>query len=394
MASEPMLASEEAERILAAFPVQVKSETTPLSEAQNRFLALDILSPGDMPEFDKSAMDGYAYISGDDSPSYRVIETIAAGTPPKQTITPGLCARIMTGAMLPPGADRVVMRECTEEADGWMKIIRENPNDNIRRRGEDLHAGEAVMARGDRLTAARIAMLASLGFAHVPTAKPPRVAIITTGSELVPPGAPLGPGKIFDSNSHSLVAQLRDCGCEPILLGEVADHAETTAQAIASGLQRCDAIILSGGVSAGDFDFVPAAMKQAGCTLHFQKIAVQPGMPTVFASRGGQAVFGLPGNPVSTFVIFEVFIKPLMLRWLGHAYRPLILPAVLETDYRRRRSERTLFLPALYRDGKAEILAYHGSAHLHALSRANALLRVPAGLKAIPAGSMVDVRLL
>lgn len=394
MSPEPMLAIEEAERILAAFPVQARSQTTPLSAAQNRFLAGDIVSPGDVPEFDKSAMDGYACISGDDSPAYRVIETIAAGTPPSRTITSGLCARIMTGAMLPHGADRVVMRECTEEADGVMRIIREDPHHNIRRRGEDLRAGQAVMARGDRLTAARIAMLASLGFAEVPTARPPRVAIITTGSELVPPGAPLGPGKIYDSNSHSLVAQLRDCGCEPIVLGEVADHAETTAQAIASGLKQCDALILSGGVSAGDFDYVPAAMKQAGCTLHFQKIAVQPGMPTVFASRGEQAVFGLPGNPVSTFVIFEVFIRPLLLRWLGHAYRPLIVPAVLEAGYRRRRSERTLFLPAFYREGKAEILAYHGSAHLHALSRANALLRVPAGQGSIPAGSMVDVRFI
>jgi len=389
-----MLAIEEAERILAAFPVQVKDETTPLAAAQNRFLARDIVSPGDVPEFDKSAMDGYACISGDDSPSFRVIETIAAGAPPGRTITPGLCARIMTGAMLPRGADRVVMRECTEEADGVMRIIREDPHHNIRRRGEDLRAGQAVMNRGDRLGAARIAMLASLGFAQVPTAKPPRVAIITTGSELVPPGVPLGPGKIYDSNSHSLVAQLRDCGCEPIVLGEVADHAETTARAIASGLTQCDALILSGGVSAGDFDYVPAAMKRAGCTLHFQKIAVQPGMPTVFASRGEQAVFGLPGNPVSTFVIFEVFIKPLLLRWLGHAYRPLVLPAMLEAGYRRRRSERTVFLPALFREGKAEILAYHGSAHLHALSRANALLRVPAGQEAIPAGSMVDVRFL
>ncbi len=394
MAAEALLPIEEAERILAAFPVQAKSETTPLSAAQNRFLAQDIVSPGDMPEFDKSAMDGYAYISGDDSPSYRVIETIAAGTPPGRTITPGLCARIMTGAMLPPGADRVVKRECTEETDGRMRIIRKDPHHNIRRRGEDLRAGQPVLARGDRLGAARIALLASLGIARVPTAGPPRVGIITTGSELVSPGAPLGAGRIYDSNSYSLAAQLRDSGAEPIILNGVADHAAATAQAIASGLETCDALILSGGVSAGDFDYVPAAMKQAGCALHFQKIAVQPGMPTVFASRGGQAVFGLPGNPVSTFVIFEVFIKPLLLRWLGHVHRPLWLPAILEAGYRRPRSERTAFLPTLYREGKAEILAYHGSAHLHALSRANALLRVPAGQDAIPAGSTVDVRFL
>ena len=394
MASEPLLPMEEAERILAAFPVQVTSETTPLPAAQNRFLAGDIFSPDDMPEFDKSAMDGYAYISGDDSTCYRVIETIAAGTPPERTISPGLCAKIMTGAMLPHGANRVVKRECTAEADGRMRIIQEDPNHNIRRRGEDLLAGQLVLASGDRLGAAGIAMLASLGCAQVATARPPRVGIITTGSELVSPGAPLGPGRIYESNSYSLAAQLRDCGCAPIVLGGVADQAAATTQAIASALEQCDALILSGGVSAGDFDYVPAAMKQAGCVIHFQKIAVQPGMPTVFASCGEKAVFGLPGNPVSTFVIFEIFIKPLLLRWLGHSYQPLVLSAVLEAGYRRSRSARTLFLPVRYRSGKVEILAYHGSAHLHALSRANALLRLPAGQDAIPAGSMVDVRFL
>jgi len=389
-----MFSVEEAEKAIAAFPVTVRMESVPLRSAHDRFLAQDIVSPIAMPEFDKSAMDGYAIISRDPSPSFAVIEVIAAGIPPRLAITPGRCAKIMTGAMLPPGADRVVKRECTVEENGFMSIIAEDANDNIRRRGEDLQAGQRVLERGTRLRAAQIALLASLGLAEVPVATPPRVGILTTGNELVAPGSPLGPGQIYDSNSHSLSAQLRETGAEPVVLGGVADDPHSTERAIASGLETCDVLILSGGVSAGDFDFVPAAMKKSGFTLHFEKIAVQPGMPTVFASRGQQAAFGLPGNPVSTFVIFEIFIKPLLLRLLGHACRPGLQPAVLAAAFQRSRAERTLFVPVHVAAGRAELVSYHGSAHLHALSRANGLLRVPAGQNAIPAGSTVDVRLL
>jgi molybdopterin molybdotransferase len=393
-APEPLLPVEEAEGILAAFPLAVRAADTPLADALNRFLGRDILSPIDMPEFDKSAMDGYALMAGDDSRQFRIGETIAAGTPPSLPLARGRCARIMTGAMLPDGAGRVVRREYAEEADGLVRIVRQDPSDNVRRRGEDLRRGQPVLARGDRLTAARVALLAALGMAVVPVARPPRIGVITTGSELVAPGSPLAPGRIYDSNSYSLAAQLREAGAEPVLLPGVADEAAATARAIAGGLDDCDALILSGGVSAGDFDYVPAAMKDAGCAVHFRRVAVQPGMPTVFASRDGKPVFGLPGNPVSTFVIFEVFIKPLLLRWQGHDFQPPLQPAELQPGFRRARSERTAFLPVACRSGRAELLAYHGSAHLHALSRANALLRVPAGVNEIPAGSIVDVRLL
>ncbi len=394
MTLESMIRFEEAEGILSSFPLASRGEDAPLEAALNRFLSRDILSPLDMPEFDKSAMDGYALMAGDDSREFRVGETIAAGTPPSLPLARGRCARIMTGAMLPPGAGRVVRREYAEETDGLVRIVRPDPNDNVRRRGEDLRRGQPVLARGDRLTAARVALLASLGIAVVPVARPPRVGVITTGSELAAPGSPLAPGRIYDSNSYSLAAQLREAGAESVLLGGVADEAAATSRAIAGGLAACDALILSGGVSAGDFDYVPAALEQAGCAVHFRRVAVQPGMPTVFASRAGKPVFGLPGNPVSTFVIFEVFIKPLLLRWLGNDFRPLLQPAVLREGFRRAHGGRTAFLPVACRAGRAELLAYHGSAHLHALSRANALLRVPAGVDEIPAGSTVDVRFL
>lgn len=394
MAADRLLAAEEAEAVLAAFPVAVEEETVALPAAQGRFLARDILSPRDLPEFDKSAMDGYAVIAADSAADFAVVETIAAGAPPLRPLSAGLCSRIMTGAMLPAGADRVVKRECATEVNGRMRIVAEDAHDNVRRRGEDLRAGQVVLAAGERLGPAAVALLASLGLHELPLSRPPRVGVITTGSELTRPGSPLAPGRIYESNSYSLAAQLRDCGAAPVPLSAVADREEETARAIAAGLASCDALILSGGVSAGDFDFVPAAMERAGAVLHFRRIAVQPGMPTVFASRDGRPLFGLPGNPVSTFVIFEVFIRPLLSRWLGHAYRPLVMPALLAAGFRRARAERTLFLPVCCRDGRAELVDYHGSAHLHALSRANALLRVPAGQREIAPGSLVDVRFL
>lgn len=394
MIEKTLFSVEDAEKILRAFPVAVKTETRQLLAAQGHCLARDIHSPFAMPEFDKSAMDGFAYISGDRSPAYRIIETIAAGTPPRLAVTPGHCARIMTGAMLPQGADRVVKRESTREENGTMTIIAEDRNRNIRKKGEDLQAGQLVLAAGERLRAAQIALLASLGMADVPTARPPRVGILTTGSELVDPGHPLDPGQIYNSNSYSLAAQLRETGAEALLLGRVADNAAATVEAIARGLEKCEVLILSGGVSAGDFDFVPAALRAAGFTLHFEKIAVQPGMPTVFGSRDGKIAFGLPGNPVSTFVIFEVFIKPLLLRLQGHDYRPLVQPAVLATAFSRAHGGRAAFVPVVCREGRAVLVSYHGSAHLHSLSQANALLRVPSGETGIAAGSTVDVRFL
>jgi molybdopterin molybdotransferase len=394
MPEKPLISVEEAERIIAAFPVTTGRDVIPLLAAQNRFLARDIASPLAVPEFDKSAMDGYAYISEDASPAYKIIETIAAGSAPLLAVTPGHCAKIMTGAMLPPGADRVVKRECTREESGFMKIVAEDKNRNIRYRGEDLQPGQPVLPKGTFLQAAQIALLASLGLAGVPAARPPRIGIITTGSELAEPGAPLAPGQIYNSNYYSMAAQVRASGGELIALGRVDDNAEATLAAIASGLDGCEVLILSGGVSAGDFDFVPAAMKEAGCTLHFEKIAVQPGMPTVFASRADKIVFGLPGNPVSTFVIYEIFIKPLVLRLQGADFRPLLLPARLAGEYRRSQAARAAFLPVRYRDGQASVLSYHGSAHLHALAGANALLCVPAGQLSIPDGSAVHVRYL
>lgn len=389
-----MISLGDAEKAILDFPVSPSLDRVPLAEAAGRILAEDVFSPRDIPEFDRSAMDGYAYISGDPSASFRVVETIAAGTVPRAVIMPGQCAKVMTGAMLPAGANRVVRREYASEKNGVMRIVTEDGNLNVRRRGEDLQAGKLVLARGIRLRPAQVALLASLGSDSAAVGRRPRVGIITTGSELAEPGEELGRGQVYDSNSFSLSAQVREAGATPLILGRVADDEEATIKAIVAALDECDVLILSGGVSAGDFDYVPRAMENAGFIPLFAKVAVQPGMPTVFAARGEKCAFGLPGNPVSTFVIFEILIKPLLQRMMGHGELPPWLSAILTAEFTRSSAERTAFVPVVLRSGRAEILPYHGSAHLHSLARANGLMRVPAGQKVIAAGSSVDVRLL
>lgn len=387
-----MLNIKEAEEILHGWPLQTKEEEIELSECSGRVLSQDVTSSVDMPPFDRSAMDGYAIISSDKSERFKILETLAAGDLPKMPIHPGECSRIMTGAMLPTGADRVVKREVTAEEEGFMRLTGEDPNDNIRRRGEDLFKSSVMIRKGSRIRPQEAALLASSGLKRICVCKKPVVGILTTGSELVEPGGSLRSGQIYNSNATSIAAQIQAMGAESRPFGTVPDEEEAIRSAIESLLPACDLLILSGGVSAGDYDFVPAALRSLGVTLHFEKVSVQPGMPTVFGTREEKCFFGLPGNPVSTFVIFEIFIKPFLFRMMGHEWTPLLIRATLEEAYRRKNAARAAFIPVLYHEGRVSLLPYHGSAHLLALSRANALMLVPQGILEISAGRSVDVR--
>ena len=368
-----MITVEQAEKILNDFPVTLSQEEIPLPQSRRRILAEEILSPIDMPPFGKSAMDGYALHSGDPSDSFLIHEVIPAGKIPENPVVPGTCARIMTGAMLPPGGDRVVKKECTREENGYMQIVAEDPNSNILSAGEDFRAGEPVLQRGTLLRPAEIALLASVGIGTVPVYRKPLVGIVTTGSELVLPGIPLRRGQIYNSNSFSIESQTLETGAEVASHGTVDDDRSAIRTAVSSLAERCQLVILSGGVSVGDFDFVPGVLRELGVTLHFEKVSVQPGMPTRFRIRGKTGFFSdCRETPCPTFIIFEIFIKPFLYRMMGHAFHPLRIRAALAGDYRRRKAERTAYIPAVYRGGSVAPVAFHGSAHLHALSRANA----------------------
>jgi molybdopterin molybdotransferase len=389
-----MITVEEAQGIIREAAVRTRTEPVRLSRALGRVLARDAVSKIFMPPFDKSAMDGYALSADDPSGRFRIGETIPAGAVPVQPVRTGECAKIMTGGMLPRGADIVVRREWTTEEDGWMRIVKPDDASNVCKKGEDIHPGDVVLKRGVRIRPQEIGILASLGIGTVAAYVPPSVAVITTGSEIVEPGRPLGKGRIYDSNSYSLAAQAAACGALVRMRRRVMDRPAFIRKAIGDALERCDLILVSGGVSAGDLDFVPGIFRELGIDLKFEQIAVQPGKPTVFGTRRGKIVFGVPGNPVSTFVIFEIFIKPVLMRMMGLEEEPLVVRAAMAEDLVRRKTERAAFVPVRVRGDSVTQLDYHGSAHIRALGRADGLLYIPKGHAGYAAGSRVDVRLI
>ncbi len=387
-----MIPVEEATKILEGIRTFPEAEEIPLENALNRILAQDVLSAIDMPPFPKSAMDGYALRADDTSERFRIVEVIPAGYVPRRAIGPGQCAKIMTGGMLPKGADRVVKKEVTSEADGYMTIIGEDKRQNICFQGEDIKVGDLVLNKGSWLRPQEIAVAASMGLVKIKVFRRPEVGIMTTGSEIIQPGQKLNRGQIYDSNTFSLSAQVVQAGAVVKSRQTAVDSPQEIRHWLKKLLESCDVVLVSGGVSVGDYDYVPSILKELGAKLHFEKIAIKPGKPTVFGTREKTFVFGVPGNPVSTFVIFELFIKPLLLRMMGHEWQPVIIKGILAQEIRRKRTERAAYYPVVYKEGQVYPLPYHGSAHIHALTRANGLICLARGQQKIAAGSTVDVR--
>ncbi|MCP4215565.1 MAG: molybdopterin molybdotransferase MoeA [bacterium] len=390
-----MIPIAEAEKIInKVLPTYTpETEDVALMDSYGRVLGRDIISTIDMPPFDKSAMDGYALKAGDDSEKFEVIDTIAAGAIAKKEIGKGQCAKIMTGAMLPSGADRVVKVEVTKEENGYMSLTDEDVRLNICYQGEDITIGTKVLNAGHLLRPPEVGIAASMGLDKVTVTTKAKVAIIATGTEIVPPGQKLEKGQIYNSNAFSIAAQVLRTGADVTSMGNVGDDIDDIKKHIGEALEQNDMVLISGGVSMGDYDFVPGILNDLGVTLHFDKVAIKPGKPTVFGTAGNTLVFGLPGNPVSTFTIFEIFARPLLYRLMGHVYQPQMMKGTMNVDYSRRNAQRTAYLPVRYAaDGAVEPLNYHGSAHLAALSEANGFLKIPIGQKEIPKGSSVYVR--
>ena len=390
-----LVSLDEALEIVRNVPVFPKTETVGLGEALGRVLVGEVRSPIDSPPFDKSAMDGFAVGADETAAELRVVETVAAGAAPAVHVRPGEAARIMTGAMLPSGTGRVLRKEYVEELtlDGGTTIraLRTETGDNVIRRGQSLAAG-SVMVSPRVVGAADVGILAASGIDSVSVGMPPRVAVLCTGPEIRPPGVPLGPGEIYDSNGPQLSAQLALVGCTADVTSGIDDQPGPLAAAITREMESHEVILLTGGVSAGDFDYVPGCLRDAGAQLLFHGVSVKPGKPTLFARRRERFIFGLPGNPVSTFVIFEVFVKPFLYRMMGLAWTPAGMRGRLSKALRRATADRTEFIPVRINRGFVEPVAYRGSAHLNSLADANGLVRVEIGVDEIPEGSEVDVR--
>lgn len=386
----------------------LEPETVELSAALGRFLVTTLTSSIDHPPFSKAAMDGYAVSAGDESGELRILETVAAGDVPSQRVVPGTCSRIMTGAMLPVGATMVHRVEFTTERDGHMLRTQPEPAANIIEQGENLRTGETAL--GPRvLTPADIGVAASLGRAAVEVARRAKVGIIATGSELAEPGEKLATGGIYNSNAYQLVAHAAAAGCEPTYYG-IAEDTEAALEAVLSrAFATEDLIILTGGVSKGEFDYVPGVLSRLGVETLFHRVAMKPGRPTLFGRRdggadgdapgggrvgpgGSQYVFGLPGNPVSAFVTFELFVKALLYRLAGLYYRPPVVPTTLTVPHKKKDAERTEFVPVRWNGDAVEPVRYGGSSHLNALGDADALLQLDVGTTGYDRGARVDVR--
>ncbi len=386
-----LLHPDEGLKIILEDNMNVIKEKIAVSDGLSRVIVEDVTSMIDSPPFDKSAMDGYAYNKDDVSDRYKIIEVIPAGSVPKKSVGKGECSKIMTGAMIPSGANSVVRVEYTEESNGYM-MLKNKDYDNIAYKGENLKKGDVILHRGTLIKAQHIGILSSFGFSEIQVAKQPLIGIVTTGSELVKPGEVIKDGQIYNSNAPQLIAQTETINVKSKYFGTVSDKLSETIDLLDKAISESDVLLISGGVSKGDYDYVPKALDELNVNIKFRKWLVKPGFPTVFGKKGGKYIFGLPGNPVSTFVIFEIFVKPLIFKLMGHNYIPYFVEGKLSEDFTRRNSERVEFRPIVIEDGVINQLKYHGSGHINALAQANGLMRIERGVNKLSKGVSLSVR--
>lgn len=374
--------------------------------AQGRVLQEEVRADQDYPPFDKALMDGYAVVAADleTAPrTLRVLEEILAGADPARLrrVTPGTASRIMTGAPIPPGADAVLMVEETETVPGDPEAVRAlravKAGDSLARRGDDTRAGTALLLSGEFIGPGEIAVLAAAGRTRVIVGRRPRVAVLPTGDELVEPGRPPGPGRIRNSNGPLLMALAARVGAEARYLGVAPDRPEELARAIEEGL-GADLLLITGGVSMGTRDLVGETLRSLGVEILFDRVSIKPGKPFTFGRRGPTLVFGCPGNPVSTYVIFEVFARPALRKMMG-LERPSRerLSGRLESKVRQRPGRvgyyqaRARFADGAYR---VTVLPTSGSADFLSCARGNALAIVPAEVTTMAAGDPIELLLL
>jgi molybdopterin molybdotransferase len=410
--------------VLRTAPRPSAAEQVPLAESTGRVLAEDVASDVDLPPFNKSAMDGYAVRSDDVRKvpaALRIVEEIAAGRTPQRRIGRGECAKIMTGAPVPEGADAVVMVEDTRpaarRAGDLVRILRAvRKGQNICPLGEDLRKEETGVAEGTPIRPVEVAILAAMGRSRVKVYRRTKVAFLSTGSEVVQVQHKPAPGQIRDSNSHSVAARLGAMGIRLDCLGIAPDSPQLLRKAIKAGLKR-DVLIISGGVSMGEHDWVPEVLHRLGVEVLFRRLAIKPGSPTLFGlcrktmGRATQPrnpksrirkpkpemcmVFGLPGNPVSTLVITELLLVPMVRKMMGcAAARPLEVAAVSQAPLSHK-GDRLSFVPVHLEcaDGewRATPVEYHGSADLVGFARGNAIAAVPEGIPRLEKGARTRV---
>jgi molybdopterin molybdotransferase len=397
-----MLSLDEARsRILKAVS-PLEAEPVPVSQAMDRFLAEDVSTAIDLPPFDNSAMDGYAVRAEEvrtataEKPVFlKIAGRVAAGERFEGTVQPGTCVRVFTGSPLPKGADAVVMQEdCRAEgADSLSVMEGVRPLENVRLRGEDIKRGSTIGSRGQRIGPGLAGLLAAAGMKEIKAGRPPRIALLATGSELAEPGATLQAGQIYESNRVTLAALIRRAGGIPHPLPLVADDLTATQKRLAEAFEY-DAVITSGGVSVGAFDFVKEAFTNLGGSLEFWKVAIKPGKPFVFGQWKRKFLFGLPGNPVSAAVTFLLLVRPAILGWQGAAEIDLPRQRGVVLEPIRNPGDRAHFMRVrIELDGSVRLAGPQASHVISGLAAANGLLEVAPGTTLGPGQSVEVMRL-
>lgn len=389
-----MIAFEKALEVVISSAKPELTEEVNLLNALNRVLAEDIFSDIDMPPFNKSAMDGYACRREDLKNDLEIVDEIPAGTIPSKTIGRNQCARIMTGAMVPGGADVVIMKEYIDEiATGLVRCYQETSSANICYVAEDVKAGSLVLKKGEVISPSSVALLASVGCSQPLVFKIPTVAVISTGNELVEPNEIPGISQIRNSNGYQLAAQALQLGVTADYLGIVRDDEASLKNVLAQSLEKYDVTIISGGVSVGDFDFVPRILNLLNVDIRLHGMDVRPGKHQLFGEKANHFIFGMPGNPVSSFVQFEVLVRPFLYALMGKTDVEHLLHLPLEEDYSRKKGDQLIFVPVtLTSRGTVLPLEYHGSAHIHAYIQAQGIMEIPKSSSFIKKGEFVSVR--
>lgn len=369
-------------------------EWVPLDEAPGHVLAETIPADRDYPPEPRSMRDGFALQAASTPGAFRVLGELRAGEPCRFRVGPGEAVEIMTGASVPDGADAVVMLEHVSVENGVLRVPSAvEPGAHISPRGSSIASGAPAVEKGTRLSPATTAMLASVGASRVPVFAPPAVAILPTGDELVEVHGQPAPWQIRNSNSYALAAQVRRAGGRPVVFPPVRDHLEATVEALELALKQ-DLVILSGGVSAGKYDLVEEALARFGAVFYFNRVLIQPGQPCVFGRAGETFFFGLPGNPASTYVCFEIFAH-LALELLGGVASPQLPFALARlAEPFRHKPGLTRFLPACIEDGaRLRPISWGGSGDIRALAGANCFLVADPDRPAYDAGELIRVLL-
>lgn len=399
-----MISAAAAREIVMAHVPVLPASPVPLLDALGLILTEDVVSGLAFPTCDSSAMDGFAVrvadvaAATDAAPvSLTIAFTVAAGDTADRILPKGVTCRIMTGARIPSGADAVIMLEDVTEASGRITVREAIPaGEFIRPCGEDLLAGATILQRGTRLTPPRLALLAAIGRTEVMVHRRPQVAILSTGDEVIEPGQPLQPGQIYNSNAYAMAAWIQEAGAVPVRMPIVPDSLDATRRLLRKALTY-DAVVTSGGVSMGEFDFIGKALASMG-TVHFTRVAQQPGKPFTFATVGRKPIFGLPGNPSATMVGLELYVRPALRGMMGHPnrYRPMVLARLDEAL--TLKSDRMQFLRARvdHQPGgyTARLTGPQGSGLITAMAWANALLVIPTGTGRLLAGTGVTAMIL